>query len=240
MTHIAILTPTYHRSHFIEQYIHQLKKQTYPHQFIHIFIDDDGYIPFIQDIDNVRQQLYPMKLTYIQSSNKRNVGQKRNSLVKRVIKDMGVQTICINVDDDDYQNEDRIRAQVTMIQNQNLLLVGSKDCIIVYPLYNWIMALIKCDELAQIHEGTMAFVCKLWISNGGFSNISKAEGYLFVELSPSHKISHMDIGNLLVCVAHQDNTVNKDYFKDMNVLQFEWSEYDKAIIQRSLDLRTTS
>ena len=50
----------------------------------------------------------------------------------------------------------------------------------------------------------------------------------------------MDIGNLLVCVAHQDNTVNKDYFKDMNVLQFEWSEYDKAIIQRSLDLRTTS
>ena len=220
MTHIAILTPTYHRSHFIEQYIHQLKKQTYPHQFIHIFIDDDGYIPFIQDIDNV--------------------GQKRNSLVKRVIKDMGVQTICINVDDDDYQNEDRIRAQVTMIQNQNLLLVGSKDCIIVYPLYNWIMALIKCDELAQIHEGTMAFVGKLWISNGGFSNISKAEGYLFVELSPSHKISHMDIGNLLVCVAHQDNTVNKDYFKDMNVLQFEWSEYDKAIIQRSLDLRTTS
>ena len=237
MTSIAVLTPTYHRSHFIEQYIHQLKKQTYPHQLIHVFIDDDGYDPFIKDIDKVKQQLHPMQLTYIQSSNKRNVGQKRNSLVKRVIKDMGVKTICINIDDDDYQNEDRIIEQVNMIQNNKLLLVGSKDCIVLYPLHDWTMTLIKCDELVHIHEGTMAFVCKLWRSNGGFSNIVKAEGSIFIEQSPQDKIAHMDIGKILVCVAHQDNTVDKDYFKDMNVLNFEWSDHDKAIIQKSLDLR---
>ena len=79
---ISILTPTYNRSKFLPLYLNNIKCQSYPHQCIDIIIDDDGDEPFITDLDNVREFLFPIQLTYLRYNKKRSIGVKRNNLVK--------------------------------------------------------------------------------------------------------------------------------------------------------------
>ena len=79
---ISILTPTYNRNKFLKFYINNIKKQQYPHNLLDVIIDDDGDEPFISNLDEVRNFLFPIKLTYLRYNQKRSIGIKRNNLVK--------------------------------------------------------------------------------------------------------------------------------------------------------------
>mgnify|MGYP003630841811 FL=1 len=73
MDKISILTPTYNRSKFLPLFIHNLKKQTYPHNLLEVVIDDDGTEPFTNNIQGLQLDIYPIKLIYHRNKNKRSI-----------------------------------------------------------------------------------------------------------------------------------------------------------------------
>tara|TARA_R110000782_G_scaffold81202_2_gene160538 strand:- start:2928 stop:3152 length:225 start_codon:yes stop_codon:yes gene_type:complete len=64
LPNISILTPTYNRSKFLPLFIHNLKKQTYPHKKLEVVIDDDGTEPFTDNIAGLQSEIHPIKLVY--------------------------------------------------------------------------------------------------------------------------------------------------------------------------------
>ena len=206
---ISILTPTYNRHKFLPLYLHNLKNQSYPHDRLDVCIDDDGTEPFVDNIAGLQLDIYPIKLVYHRDKKKRSIGEKRNYLVKK----MASSKIVCFMDDDDIYNPNYIRYSHACLRDNKVGLVGSSSMLFTYPDQEFKITGIRCLELYQIHEATMLFTKKYFLSRGGFDKISQGEGASFIQNDPK-KVYNTDINNVMICVAHGGNTVDKDQFSD--------------------------
>jgi len=228
---ISILTPTYNRSKFLPLYIDNLKKQSYPHKKLELCIYDDGTEPFC-NIEEMRKAIYPIKLTYHYNKVKKTIGEKRNYLVKK----LSSNKINIFMDDDDIYLKDYIRYSVDTLLSNKAGLVGSNGMIFVYPEEDFKLTGIKCKELYQIHEATMCFTKKYFNSMGGFNKSSQGEGAGFI-LDRKNGIVETDINYLMICVAHDGNTVDKKQFNSNNNLGATYEDDKREILKQILNLK---
>jgi predicted transcriptional regulator len=113
-------------------------------------------------------------------------------------------------------------------------LVGSNGMLFVFPYKDFQMAQIQCSAKRQIHEATMMFTKKYYRSMKGFNKNSKGEGSSMVDYS-ENRCSITDISKCMVCVAHKNNTINKEQFADAKI-EAEMSELYKKILSDILDL----
>jgi len=203
---ISILTPTYNRSKFLPLYIHNLKNQSYPHNKIEVCIYDDGTEPFCK-YEELRETIKPMKLIYYKDKNKKSIGEKRNYLVKK----LATNKLYIFIDDDDIYLNDYLRYSVDTLLSNKYGLVGSNGMIFCYPEKDFKLTGIKCKHLSQIHEATMCFTKKYFNSMGGFQKSSQGEGAKFI-LDRENGVGETNIEYLMVCIAHENNTVDKQQF----------------------------
>ena len=80
-------------------------------------IDDDGDEPFITNLDEVREFLFPIKLTYLRYNQKRSIGVKRNNLVKN-----SKNKVFMYFDDDDiYSGECIHYCYNELMKNKNVM-----------------------------------------------------------------------------------------------------------------------
>ena len=93
-------------------------------------------------------------------------------------------------------------------------LCGSNQMIFCYPHHNFKITAIKCGAKRQIHEATMVFTKKHWRAMGGFEKNSQGEGAKMVDFHSENKISLTQIVDCLCCIAHKQNTVDKEQFKE--------------------------
>tara|TARA_R110000796_G_scaffold29472_3_gene79605 strand:- start:131 stop:466 length:336 start_codon:yes stop_codon:yes gene_type:complete len=83
--------------------------------------------------------------------------------------------------------------------------------IFTYPEKEFKITGIRCEHLYQIHEATMLFTKKYFRSAGGFEKTSQGEGVSFI-LDDPKKVYNTDINNVMICVGHDGNSVDKEQF----------------------------
>lgn len=223
---ISILTPTYNRSKFLPLYIDNLINLEYPHELLEIVIDDDGKEPFIKNLDEFKKTVFPMKVNYIRKQFKRTIGEKRNNLIKNAKSKI----ICF-MDDDDIYHPCYIDYSYSTMKTEGASCVGSNQMIFCYPFEDFKMTYIRCEKKFQIHEATMMMTKRYWKNNSGFSKSSKGEGAKIIG-SNDKNVFVTDIRLIMICLAHQNNTVNKDMFnQDRNDLKQKYLGNKKDIIK---------
>jgi len=207
LPNISILVPTYNRSKFLPLLIHNLKSQTYPHNKLEVCIYDDGTEPFTDNTAGLQLDIYPIKLVYHRDKVRKSIGEKRNYLVKKLSRN----TFLCFMDDDDIYNPVYIEYSFKCLKDNKAGLVGSSSMLFTYPEKDYVLTGIKCPKKFQIHEATMLFTRRYFGSMGGFENSSQGEGVKFIQ-DRDRDVFNTDINNVMVCVAHDGNTIDKEQF----------------------------
>ena len=228
---ISILTPTYNRSKFLPLFISNLKSQTYPHNKLELVIHDDGTEPFTNNIQGLQLDISPIKLVYHRTKVKKTIGEKRNELVK-----LSSSKILINMDDDDIYHPQYIQYSYHELKDNNKSLVGSNGMLFTYPLKDFDMTGIQCKELFQIHEATMCYTKKHFKAMGGYDKNSKGEGVGMIQ-NQQKNIGLTDIRSVMVCVAHDGNSVDKaQFYNDDLIFEHKYDGKEVAILKQILGL----
>ena len=223
LPNISILVPTYNRSKFLPLLINNLKSQTYPHNKLEVCIYDDGTEPFTDNIAGLQIDIYPIKLVYHRDKVKKTIGEKRNYLVKKLSRN---KFLCF-MDDDDIYSPIYVEYSFKCLKENKAGLVGSSSMLFTYPEKDYVLTGIKCPMKHQIHEATMLFTRRYFGSMGGFEKSSQGEGARFIQ-DRDRDVFNTDINNVMVCVAHDGNTIDKQQFnkEDLKLGVYEGPEID--------------
>lgn len=224
---ISILMPTYNRNNFFELALDNILSQNYPREKLEWIIIDDGEKNFIEDEDNIRDMIFPIKLKYlrIDPKNKISIGEKRNLLVNYCEYDY-----CINMDDDDIYLDDYIINSINQLIKNDVGLVGSNQMIFYFHKYNKFTKII-CGQKRQIHEGTMCFTKDHWKKTGGFLNRPSGEGPKMID-GYEEFVYNENIDNLMYCLCHDNNTYSKKYFFFKPEIKIELNPKKSKIINK--------
>ena len=174
---ISILTPCYLRKKYLNLMLTNLNYFNYPKDKIEWVVLQDGPVPLIDNIEEVRRQINPIKLNYKYESNlRRTIGEKRNRLVK-----MASNKICINMDSDDIYFQNYPRYCVSVMKDAKATIVSSCGMMFLYPRHNWAVTAIQCQFKRQGHEGCMAFTKNHHKCSGGFVKNGNGEGTKMID-----------------------------------------------------------
>lgn len=212
LPYISILTPTYNRNHFLPIMLSNLVKFDYPKDKLEWVIDDDGTDKIIKgdaEYEAIQKVIYPIKLKYLVHPIRRLIGVKRNYLVKQA-----THKICAMMDTDDLYMSPYLKKSVELMNKERCSLVGSNQMVFIYPHHNCKITAIECSAKRQIHEASMVFTKKHWKSMGGFEKNSRGEGAKMIDSTKESKIGLTQITECLLCIAHNENTVDKSNFLD--------------------------
>ena len=219
---ISILTPTYNRSRFLKLIIYNIKNQIYDHSKLEWFVYDDGPEPFFTDetLLESKKYLHPIKIKYHYDKNKQSIGYKRNFLVKHA-----TYKIVAMMDDDDIYFSNYISTSYDLLKTKKVGLVGSPEMLFIYPKLNFVITTLKCKAERQIHEATMVFTKKYYASMPGFEGSSRGEGAKMIDYNENN-VAMTSVSDCMICVAHNNNTINKDDFsKTRTKLKIHNKEY---------------
>lgn len=211
---VSILIPTYNRRHFLPLIMTNLYCQSYPKNKLEVVIVDDGKDPLFLNNDEVQlvSQKVGIPINYVRDTRRHyGIGEKRNLCVKHA-----KNKTLINMDDDDIYFPDYIKYSVEVLKNGNYGLVGSPEMLFLYPHHNWKVSGIRCEAKRQIHEATMCFTKKHFNSMGGFVKKGNGEGSKLVDWNDK-KCCKTEVNKCMICVAHKNNSVDKEMFKDKDI-----------------------
>jgi glycosyltransferase involved in cell wall biosynthesis len=208
---ISVLIPTYNRRKFLPLIISNLRQMDYPKDKMEVCFIDDGKETLIesQHAKQFCESLLPINVRYHRFSARHlSIGEKRNKLVK-----MATHKICANMDDDDLYMPTYLRYAVSVLQHYKVGIVHSPQMIFCYPNDDFKTTAIVCEAKRQGHEATQVFTKKHFNSMGGYTKNSKGEGAKMVDFNEK-KCRCLDVRMCMMCICHNDNTINKDNFKD--------------------------
>lgn len=231
MEKISILIPTYNRSKFIQLCIMNILRQDYPKELLEVIILDDGETPFIENEEYMKKVLFPIKLNYIKQKQKMTIGEKRNKLIK-----LSKNKIVCFMDDDDIYLPTYISYSYKTLKNNKAGLVGSNQMMFIYPHNDFKSTGIDCGEKKFfIHEATMMMTKKWYNSSNKFEKSSKGEGVNLIEANDK-QVCITDIRQIMVCICHKNNTIDKTRFLENDNLKIELDPTIKNLIKNILDI----
>ena len=209
---VSILTPSYNRRKFLSLITHNLLNMDYDKSKLEWCILDDGKEPFFtpETLEETRKTLSPLKINYKYETQKRDIGVKRNALVKS-----SKNKICIMMDDDDIYFSSYIKHSIETLKKHNVGLVGSNHMLFIYPKHNYDMSIIECQAKRQIHEATLCFTKKYFNSMQGFKKNSQGEGVGLIDFNDKN-VENIPIDDLMVCIVHKGQTLSIYVFYEYN------------------------
>jgi glycosyltransferase involved in cell wall biosynthesis len=196
---VSVICPTYNRKKFLPYLIHQFNYQTYPQESMELIILDDSTESnndLIPEQENIK---------YIYSNEKILLGKKRNML-----NNMAKGNIIVCFDDDDYYSPERVEYSVSMLSNTQVLIAG---CTIINVYYTKQKHFLTFGPYHQNHatNGTFAYKREYLINHHYEDDKTMAEELFFTN-SFSEPLLQLDPRKIIICLAHQSNTVDKDKF----------------------------
>ena len=205
---VSILTPSYNRRKFLQLITHNLLNMDYDKSKLEWRILDDGKESFFtpETLEETRKTLSPLKINYKYETQKREIGVKRNALVKS-----SKNKICIMMDDDDIYFSSYIKHSIETLKKHNVGLVGSNHMLFIYPKHNYDMSIIECQAKRQIHEATMCFTKKYYNSMPGFMKSNLGEGAKMIDHNEKNT-AYTNIKQCMICFCHDGNSFNKEQF----------------------------
>ena len=229
---ISIIMPIADRNKFKKLIFSNLMKLHYDKSKLELVILDDGKERMFKDKDEFnffRSMLYPMNIQYKYSLKKETIGKKRNMLVKMCNHD-----IIACMDSDDYYLSDYLIHSIDVMNSGKYGIVCSPQMLFIYPNDDWLVTGMDCREKRMGHEATMVFTKKHWKAMGGFNNKGHGEGVKMIDGMRDGLVGKTDIRNIMICICHGDNSVNKDRFKKMNKLDINLPQPEKDLILNCL------
>ncbi len=226
--------PIYNRNNFKKLIISNLLKLDYDLSKIEFCMYDDGTDKFIKnwkehtDFKNI---ISPIQFNYKYNNIKQTIGYKRNILVK-----MASNKYIAMMDSDDLYMSSYLKHSLDLLINKKLGLVCSPQMLFLYPLQDWKMTGIDCNEKRMGHEATMVFTKKYFNAMKGFKTNSQGEGVKLIDGMNEKNIGKTHIQKCMLCICHKENSVNKDYFFDKNSIEYTLEDYDKDIISNALGI----
>ena len=229
---VSILMPSYNRRKFLPLITYNLSNMDYDKSKLEWCIYDDGKVPLFtnETLNETRKLLSPMKIVYKYDKKKRDIGVKRNMLVK-----MSKHKICIMMDDDDIYFSSYIKHSVETLKNSKAGLVGSNHMLFIYPHHNYKMSMIQCQAKRQIHEATMCFTKKYFNGMPGFAKSSLGEGAKMIDYNEKNS-AYTNITNCMICFCHDGNSFNMSHLKSL----LETIDYTNSSDSPILDPRKIS
>ena len=209
---ISILTPTYDRTKFLPLMICNIENFDYPKELITWEILDSfsfkgkraqKLFKSENEIKALEKQLN-IKIKYKYVEKTMSIGKKRNYLSKH-----STEKIMINMDSDDIYLPTYLIYSTHLLKTNNANLTGSNS-MLFYDGSKFYA--IQCKAKRQIHEATMCYTKKHWKSSNGYSNSSQGEGAGMIDNFNENKIINGEIHHMMVCVVHNNNTIDKNKF----------------------------
>lgn len=235
LPNISIAMPIYNRRYCLTLIFSNLKRMNYPAEKLEFVIDDDSDTdPLFKndiEIETYKKLISPIKLKYLRYSNKRTIGEKRNNLVKKAS-----YKIIANMDSDDLYLSDYLIHSIEVMKKEKAGLVGSNQMLFVFPKDNWLTTGIQCAAKHQAHEACMVFTKKHWRATGGFVKNCQGEGVGMILGMNDSKVALSQIYKCMICIAHDENTINKDRFKESQKMDLEISDMDKELIKTTFNI----
>ena len=232
---LSIITPIYQRNKFKRLIITNLLNLDYPLDKIEYIIDDDGkdekFINNIGELNEFKEAIAPIQFIYKHYQKKREIGEKRNNLVK-----LASNKLIGMMDSDDYMMSSWLKYGVEELKKNNYGLCGTNQMIFIFTNNEWKSTAIQCGEKRMIHEAGMIFSKKHHRAMGGFKKSSQGEGTNMIDGMNPKTIGLLDCNKIMMCVCHSSNTIDKERFLDLKDQEFKYSltDYDKQLILSSI------
>ena len=194
---VSICTPTYNRRKYIQKLIQYIYSQDYPLDDIEWLIFDDGTDKIgdlVKDIPFVK---------YFHSKTKKPIGFKRQFMNEQSTGD-----IIVNMDDDDIYPKERISHAVDMlVNNRDILIVGSS---IIHIYYEDMQRAFTFGPYWANHATAGTFAYKKELLKITKYEILKtfAEEKTFLK-GYTIPLLQLDPFKTILVRAHKTNTVNK-------------------------------
>ena len=194
--YVSILIPTFNRKAFSQLISLNLRSQSYP--FIkEIIVADDG--------DDAERLVLDVPFTVLYYKVARmNIGEKRNFLVSKSTGDY-----LAHFDTDDIYHSDYLSTSIFNLIKTGKGLSGSSDMIMLDTATNKTYKQ-RCINMDMINEATMVYTRK-YADDNKFSNTMSSEGISFCKIAD---IVETEIENIMVCLCHKTNTVDKHPWVD--------------------------
>jgi len=144
--------------------------------------------------------------------------------------------ICANADSDDIILPSWLNHSIEVMKSdKRCSLVGTPEMTFVFAHYGWKVTGIRCPEKRMIHEACMVYTKKHWRSMGGFGNSSQGEGCKMVDFNEAGCLP-TSADKCIICVCHDDNTIDKDQFKDKSMNNVVLGGPMKEVLQKILNI----
>jgi glycosyltransferase involved in cell wall biosynthesis len=190
-------------------------------------VDDDSTDKLFKSNEEIKkvQEIIGFRIKYFHTTNKRSIGAKRNNLTK-----LATYKICANLDTDDIFLPQWLKHSMEVMKSdKRCSLVGTKGMLFCYPDDNFKLTGIECGEKRMIHESGMVYTKKHSRSMGGFKKSSQGEGCSMIDFN-ENKCLCTDASKMIICICHNDNTINKDRFRDKDIGDVELGGLLKKIV----------
>ena len=235
---VSILTPTFNRNKWLPLMINNLQRLDYPKDKLEWVILDthdkkdqtwDKLFKSQKEIDEL-QNLLKIKINYKWNPNSYSIGQKRNMLTKQAS-----HKLLANMDTDDVYIHTWLKHSLSVMKSQkNVGLVGTPQMVFCYPDEDYRLTGITCKPKEMIHESGMLYTKKHWSCMGGFAKKGCGEGASMIKWNDKSCLK-TDIQQVLICICHDSNTVNKDHFKDKDIGKVYLGKDIRPIIEKIIN-----
>jgi glycosyltransferase involved in cell wall biosynthesis len=192
----SIIIPTYNRKKFEKLIQYNIISQTYLN-ILEVIIADDG------DESQHLELKIPYPIQYIRCP-RMTIGNKRNLLCSRAKGDF-----IAHFDTDDIYFPTYLEYSITKLINDNKNAIGTSDMIFLYK--DGQTGMMRNLLLSMANEATLVYRKTFWEKNN-FSGQQSNEGIKFLE-GRHWEISHADINKVMICLCHEDNTVDKNVWR---------------------------
>lgn len=203
---VDILIPTYQRKKFEKLISHNISIQTYP-LIKNIIIADDSN-------DNLQLDVNYSVLNY--KVERMSIGAKRNFLLSK-----STSRYVVFMDTDDFYNCNYISHSIHKLLISGKSITGTSDMLMYYQEQTY---RLSCIFLHAINEATL--VIDTHNVQLKFKEQNSSEG---LEPLKNHigDIVQSDINKVMVCLCHQENTINKKiWLEERYKTDFDMVEYD--------------
>lgn len=192
---VSICIPTWNRKKFEKLIEYNINCQTYKH-ILEVVVADDGDDGQELELD------VPYPINYIRIHKHISIGAKRNLLACQAKAEY-----IVHMDTDDIYHPTYIMYAMNCLQESGRNMFGSSAMLVTYPAHDWKIGCVVCTNVEKVNEATMVYKKSFW-KEGRFMTSNVEEGLTFTK-GRAKQIFQGDIANIMVCIAHDSNTVCK-------------------------------
>lgn len=192
----SIIIPTFNRKKFERLIEFNIKTQTYPH-ILEVIVGDDG-------LESQRLDLkIPYPVVYIQCK-RMSIGEKRNLLAEKAKGEF-----IAHMDSDDLYFPQYIESSIQLMKDKKKNATGTSDMIFLFK--DGHCGSMRNALLSMANEATLVYRKSFW-EQGKFSKAQSNEGIPFLE-GRHWEVGHSFIPNVMICLCHDENTVDKNVWR---------------------------